>query len=416
VPLPRVIPALADLTQDIAGPLPVELLQSWAAGSQSPTDAERLLDGYRIEGTVVASDTSGLSRLTEERDLLDVLSLVSAPKQVVHALGVEVGGRPIGVWIADNTEMYYPSSVSAPLVVDAMAEAQARIASDLPIRIGLCVHRGAFYEVGGGLYGGDAEAVEFLAEDFAGPGEILVTQAVADVLASAGTGTTALSPRTDLKDVYPPGVFTVTAPRRMPDLRGTNTAYPHPYPAEFFALLGGLRQAESADLVRQRIYDTYLREQTVVFVSRVHERESTHTLQTLLDEFVSNALVETIVKVEMQAGEHVAGLGSGLAILTFDTPASALDFAQAVRSEFAKNGVPVKLGIDCGPVLLFANRTGPSGLAGDPVNTASKLSEDTGAEGKIRITSRAASQMTLPAGAEPFDITVSRIRLDGFAI
>ena len=35
VPLPRIIPALADLTQDIAGPLPVDQLHNWAAGSQN---------------------------------------------------------------------------------------------------------------------------------------------------------------------------------------------------------------------------------------------------------------------------------------------------------------------------------------------------------------------------------------------
>jgi hypothetical protein len=69
--LPRVIPALADLTQDIAGRVPVELLHSWASGAQDRLTAEALLEPFRLEGTVVASDTSGLSRMTHERDLLD---------------------------------------------------------------------------------------------------------------------------------------------------------------------------------------------------------------------------------------------------------------------------------------------------------------------------------------------------------
>ena len=62
--LPTIIPALADLTQDMAGPVPVHLLYAWAAGEQEPAHADALLDPYRVEGTVVSSDTSGLSRMT----------------------------------------------------------------------------------------------------------------------------------------------------------------------------------------------------------------------------------------------------------------------------------------------------------------------------------------------------------------
>src|ERR1044071_1724090 len=110
----KIIPALADLTQDIAGPVPVQLLQDWASGQQDVAAAQALLDPFRIEGTVVASDTAGLSKLTESKELVEVISLISRPKEIVHALGVEVGGRPIGVWIADNTEMYYPAKVAVP--------------------------------------------------------------------------------------------------------------------------------------------------------------------------------------------------------------------------------------------------------------------------------------------------------------
>ncbi|MCX6543972.1 MAG: hypothetical protein NTV05_06105 [Acidobacteria bacterium] len=412
--LPRIIPALADLTQDIAGPLPVELLQTWAAGGQSAADAERLLDVYRIEGTVVASDTSGLSRLTEERDLLDVLAIVSEPKRILHGLGAAIGGRAIGVWVADNTEMYYPSPVDPALIVGAMAEAQVRIASKAAVGIGMCVHSGEFYEVGGGLYGGDAETVEHLAEACAGPGEILLTRAVTDRLGEATESPFARRP--ELSAVYAAGVYALVRPGRMAELRADDTQYPHPYPEEFFSLLSGLGQAADAGQIRKRIYDAYLRERVVVFVSKAHEPHSSHNLPEMLDEFVNNALVDTIIKVAMRAEDHVAGLGGGLAILTFDTPAEALEFAQAVRAQFAENGVAVKIGIDRGPVLFFSNPRGPSGIAGDPVNIASKLSEDTGASGKIRITTRAVRGMPVPPGAQLFEISVSRVVLTGVEI
>src|SRR5688572_6623293 len=125
--LPRIIPALADLTQDMAGPVPVSLLYDWAAGDQDDTRATTLLDPYRIAGTVVSSDTSGLSRLTKEKDLLDVLALISEPKQILHAIGVEIGGRPVGTWVADNTQIFYPPSIDPPDIVRGMTEAEHRI-------------------------------------------------------------------------------------------------------------------------------------------------------------------------------------------------------------------------------------------------------------------------------------------------
>ncbi|HXJ40106.1 MAG TPA: hypothetical protein VNH18_12585, partial [Bryobacteraceae bacterium] len=159
MPLPKVIPALADLTQDIAGPLPVRLLQDWATGEQDLSAAETLLNAFETEGTVVSTDTSGLSKMTQAMDLLDVLHVISRPKEIIHALGREVGGRAIGIWIADNSEMIYPPDVEPEVVIDAMGEVQYRIQERLRVRIGMCVHTGRFYEIGGGLYGADADLV-----------------------------------------------------------------------------------------------------------------------------------------------------------------------------------------------------------------------------------------------------------------
>src|SRR3990172_3308434 len=164
MPFPKTMPALADLTQDIAGPLPVELLQNWATGTQDLATAEQLLERFRLAGHVVSTDTSGLSRMTQERDLLEVLAAISTPKEIVHALGTEIGGRPIGTWVADNSEMYYPLSLAPEDVLDAMNEAQFRIAEQTPTQIGMCVHSGVSYEIGRGLYGPDALLVEYLAE------------------------------------------------------------------------------------------------------------------------------------------------------------------------------------------------------------------------------------------------------------
>lgn len=415
MPLPKIIPVLADLTQDIAGPVPVRLLQDWAAGKQDLSAARLLLAAFEIEGTVVASDTSGLSLLTREMDLLDVLSLISQPKQVLHALGREIGGRAIGTWVADNTEMFYPSALGMDTLVDAMAEAQFRILARLPIKIGLGIHPGRFYEIGGGLYGKDADVVEVLAEQFAGPGEILMTQqAVARLQTIAPSELARREPRPGSSAGEPN--YQLLSHRRMPSLREVDTAYPQPYPLEFHELMSGLSTAKNVDELKEMIYLKWLRTRVVVFLNRQRDQPEAESLSTLLDDLVITALMDTVIREVMHVDDHIVSSGGGLAILTFERARDAVDFARAAQARFVENGLPVQIGIDAGEILFFQNSEGSSGTAGDPVNVASKLAEDVGKAGRITITERALRGLeTVPAG-EHFESVISGITLRGLVL
>ena len=329
--LPKIIPALADLTQDVAGPVPVSLLYAWAAGDQDAATAGTLLDPYRIDGTVVSSDTSGLSRLTRKRDLLDVLAMISRPKQIIHAIGVGIGGRAIGTWVADNTQCFYPAAVDTALVVGAMAEAERRISASLPVSVGLCVHRGTFYDLGGGLFGEDADLVSALAEDDAGPGEMLVTPGVSNACPDFR-----FAPRTGLLTPDTGPVFRLETAPPMPDLETVDRRYPHPYPQPFFEALDALSTTADPEPVRKAIYAQHLRELVVLFVARARERET--SAPALLDDLVENALLDALVLGLDGTAGHVAGLGGGLGILTFDDPAASIETAHALRRRFEANG------------------------------------------------------------------------------
>ena len=408
--LPRIIPALADLTQDMAGPVPISLLYDWAAGDQDDERATTLLDPFRIAGTVVSSDTSGLSRLTKEKDLLDVLALISEPKQILHAIGVEIGGRPVGTWVADNTQIYYPPSIDLPDIVSGMTEAENRITCELPVGVGMCVHNGAFYELGGGLYGPDAHVVEYVAEHHAGPGEILATATVRDRCPD----TFQFRPRTDLHAHG--AIFSVSNAPRMRELEAVNRRYPHPWPAEFFERLLALKSAAERDTLRQEIYDAYLKRLVVVFVSRHRQPGAALTTSTLLDDLIANVLFDALISGLDAARGHVAGLGGGLGILTFDGAPEALEAADALRRRFAANSLPIKIGMASGPVLFFSNPRGPSGIAGSPVNIASKISEDAGLAGRINIASDVAAQLPPQSNASPFEITIGGVVLHGVTV
>jgi hypothetical protein len=413
MPFPRAIPALADVTQDLAGPVPLGLLQDWGSGRADLASAEALLKPFQVTGTVVASDTSGLTRLTRELDLLDVLRLISRPKEILHAVGVAVGGRAIGRWVADNTQMYYPATVPLGAVLDAMSEAQCRIASGTRVRVGLCVHPGLFYEIGGGLYGRDATTVERLAEHHAGPGEIILTrEAVAGL---PDVAPYALRPREDLAAHYAAGVFTLGEARRLPDLAATDPRYPHPFTDEFFDALLGLDAQPDPGAVKQRLYARYQRERAIVLVARDQLPDAGNDLTALLDDLVVNTCLDAIVRETAGRGGPIVTSGGGLALLAYGATGEALEVARALHARAADNGIPVRIGIDQGPVLLFEAPDGSKSIAGDPINVASKIAEDAELAGRISVTTRAAAQLGAAAGGEPFQVAVSGVLLTGFS-
>jgi hypothetical protein len=408
------IPALADLTKDISGPLPVGLLDEWAATAHRSHEAARaLLAPYRREGIVVASDTAGLTRMTQERDLLDVLWLVSEPMQVLFAVGASIGGRPVGVWEADNTEMLYPATLSADTIVDAMLEAQARIAERTSVRVGLCMHDGVFYEIGGGLFGGDAQLVEELAENHAAGGEILVTNGVvARLLAPADYS---LERRADLDEHHAAGVLSMRSARRTASLREVDALYPHPFPAEFYAMLRD--PARRAEAARAESAGALMEERFVVFIARKGTARSQDDLASVLDELLENARMRAIVEGALGGSAQLAETTGGLAIVVFRAGQDAIEYARAVRDRFVDGSLAVSIGIDCGPILLFPRGEGRSGtVAGDPINLSSKISEDLGEPGCIRLTERAAAGIGGIAGAERFEATISGVRIRGFVL
>ena len=410
----RTIPALADVAKDISGPLPVGLLDDWAASTdRSHAAARLLLTPYRREGTVVSSDTAGLTRMTQERELLDVLWLVSEPMQILYAVGTAIGGHSVGVWEADNTEMLYPAGLSVDTIVDAMLEAQARIAEHTTVKVGMCVHAGVFYEIGGGLFGGDAQLVEELAENRAAGAEILLTNELVQRLLAPNEYT--LTRRADLDAFHAAGTFSLRSARRMPMLRAAAALYPHPFPTEFFEMLRDpARRAAAAEVDGA---GPPVVERFVVFVARKGAERSEADLASVLDELLMNDRMNGIIEASLEGTAQLVGTTGGLAIVVFEQGREAVAFARTVRERFRERSLPVSIGIDCGPVLLFAKGEGRAGtIAGDPINLSSKISEDLGEAGFIRITERAVLEAGGIDGGVRFEAEISGVRICGLVL
>jgi class 3 adenylate cyclase len=284
----------------------------------------------------------------------------------------------------------------------------------MSIRIGMCIHTGRFYEIAGGLYGADADKVEDLAEDCAGPGEILLTEEIRQLLRdipNSGFERREFDRGEDGME----SAWLLSLQRRMPDVAERDTAYPHPFPQEFFGMLSRLHLPDEGSEARAGIYSRWLRDKVVLFIAHHRGLETPGALGELLDSLVINALMETVIG-NLADPATIASSAGGLAILTFDKAEDALEMGRAALARLTENGIPARVAIDAGSVLLLQNPSGASGIAGDPVNIASKLSEDIGRNGQISISDRAMRKMAHPPRGERFETRISNVQLSGLVL
>ena len=185
----RFPPGFFDLPPDAGEALPLDVIAEWTRSEQTAAAAARIVGPRTLRGTVVSSDSAGLTRLSRERSLIEILALVSRPKELVHAFGVALGGRAIGVWAADNTQMFYGECLAADRIVAMLLPVADRVALESEIGIGLGAHSGEFYlgPATRDVAGSAVNVAAKLAQDCGADGGIYVSQDAAARSGMEGT-------------------------------------------------------------------------------------------------------------------------------------------------------------------------------------------------------------------------------------
>lgn len=394
--------SLADLTQDIAGALPHDLVLRWNESDKSPETHQRLLEPYLVRGTIVSMDAAGLSKLTQRRSLAEVLKLVSEPKEVLHAFGKAIGGRAIGVWAADNAQMFFPETIEPVAVFEQMRAAQRR-ASSLSVKMGIGIHSGDCVGIAGGLFGDDADFIEEIAENHTHGGEIVVSESVYVRLPEALRALTAA--RADLSEHAK--LWSITSDTQLVHaVEGDDIHYPTPFDDVFFQKL----RTSSLEQLACENFDEYRKKTTVVFVKINHPHKP-----MLLDVFTDLSLADVALRrtaIEFR-GDVVKSTGT-LAIVLLPDEAEALEFARAVVRAQRALGANARVGIAKGDVFLFPLAGGGRDIAGNAVNVASKLSEDAGVDG-ILVEDSATTPHIVELGRH-FQFTISGVEISACVI
>ncbi|KFA94345.1 hypothetical protein [Archangium violaceum] len=391
--------SLADLRQDIAGLIPAGLVLSWNGQEKTSARHEQLLAPFRKRGTLVSTDSAGLSTLTQRYSLAQVMKLVSEPKEVIHAYGTALGGEAIGIWAADNSQMFFGEEIAPSRVVAQMLAVQERVKA-LRVQVGMGIHTCECYRVGGGLFGEGADFIEAIAEDETAGGEIVVSGAILEWL--PGGLRDAARVREDLRAhgaLWSLKDFS----GRVEAVEGGNPNYPTPFDAAFFQRLRSM----SVEELGTEAFPEYRKTRTVVFVKAKHAPR-----EFLLDSFTDMSLIDlTVRRIAASHGADVVKSNGTLAIVLFDEGREAVAFARDIIEGNRVLGVEAHVGVARGEVYLFPLANGEREIAGNPVNVASKLAEDSGLEGVL--VERSVSLGGLERDGVPFQMTLSRVELAG---
>ena len=374
---------LFDVKQDIIGALPLRLVEQWLSSEQTHADALKLLDSHKVQGYSVSSDSVGLTRLCKQRGLLEILAIINQPKKILYGYGSAIGGESIGIWAADNTQMFYPDSINATTLVAAMLTIQDEIAQSCQIKIGIGAHYGIFYSISGGLYGLEADAIEEIAENHTEGGEILISQSICDRLPRNHNFT--IQKRDDLTDLTTEigNIYRVLDGSRLSRIQPLNQRYPIPYSEAFYADLVEYETRLIDQNFAHLLIDKYIQKKVVVLIESKNQAVETHEV-SMFNQLSFSALMKDVgLRLLDQKAAAEIKVISSLGIYVFDKADTAVSFAQTFRQELTKQDITCRIGIDAGEVLISDLSVGSKDIAGMPVNVASKMAQDKGEFGKI---------------------------------
>lgn len=401
-------PGFFDLPQRAGETLPLDLIGEWTRGEQSRERARALLAPHTIRGTLVVTDASGLTRLTRERTLIDILAMLAQAKELFYSHGRAIGGRAIGVWVADNSQMFYDAAIPAPRVLGMMNTVMRRVAAECEVGMGMAAHAGEFYELGQAIYGPDADLVETVGEEHTAAGEMVITEALRLRLVDGDHVT--LAARTGLA----PELGVVHRVAAAPILDGldlSDTTYPAPFSSGFSEGLSRYSRTRRESMVPRQAYERL----AVVLIMREREVPDIPEVAVLNNLSLTAATKRIGTMLLYGKGQEIKCSGL-LSIYTFVDCADAIAFARTFREALAEQGIQCRIGIDVGPVLVFDLVAGSRDIAGSPVNIASKLAEDVGEFGKIQITDAVATRAGARHERPTLRFTVSGIDLSAYDV
>lgn len=369
-------PNLWDLPQNLTGEVPLNIIQKWVDSDQTEQTQQKILEPYKVTGTMVSSDSSGLSKISKSLPMLEVMQIIHQPKEIIHSHGAAIGGKGIGLWAADNTQMFYEKTIKPEEIIEQMVMAQKEISQINKLTVGIGIHHSEYIKINDFYFGEEAEFIEAYTENMTEGKDIVLTESTTKVIPDHFKKLLHKHNQSAQKeDLYGLNYESLNFSSK----KKTDKEYPIPFDSEFYKTIKE-RNCSEYQTIRE-ISRKYSKENIVILVKILHKKH-----KKILDQFVewirTTSLVSEVLKdYNITKVKLFADLGIFIADSRYET----LSFIEDLISTLNDNGVQAKIGISRGEIFLFNLANGTKDLAGDPVNLASKLAEDLGAENEILI-------------------------------
>lgn len=377
---PKALASLFDAASHLEPVLPLELLEAWAVSEKTTEVAESLMNEFYVRGTCMLGDASGLSKMSRELPLADVLALLHVPKSLVMHVGSHFGGEAVHGWVADNTAFWFPEEIPASSVLECAEVLQSSF-SVLPFKMSLGLHSGGFYKIGNTLVGPSFSHLEHIAENDVLAGQIWITKDLANIVNIVNK---------PLEVVYQ-GEYDMcswpVAQRPAVHMGDTHVPYPHGFDQDFFMKLDAYARSKSASGLKS-LEAHATRSGYIIFFA--YDLTEGYGLEGMLEQQLQDTLLgASLAEVPLPGGADWVKVGGGIGILRSDTNKGALEAVKRLYTVFVERGILVSFGVDFGMYFFFQQEDGGRDVAGSPVNIASKLSEDAGECGCVLMTEAA---------------------------
>ena len=366
----------------------------------------------------MCSDSAGLSKLSKTFPLVHVLKLVAEPKEIIYAYGAAIGGQPVGTWVADNTQMWYPDEIPVGLVIVQMLAAQREIVRRCKLQVGLGVGCSAglpLYRIGSGLYGAVLDEMEDFTEEESHAGEVNLSPAAWGAAQAAGcpAGFVVAETRNGNLVLDVDACALPSGGKYMPVLPppGASVHFPASFPPSFHDKLRALDASDEARVEELRA--AHSGDRAVLLVRAFLAREQSHGL-LLEKKLAIHDAYAAVLPAAAACGAAVHEV-SYLVILSLPEPAAAVTLALRLGREICAMGFPCNVGACFGEVFAFHGADQVGSIIGSPINLASKLAEDTEDRGFIYFESSMADAAREACGAasvKPMKVKKSGVEIE----
>lgn len=260
--------------------IPANIIQKWEKSDKTEESQNSILAEYKEKWTVVVSDFCWLTKLSSSwKNMIEIMKILSLPKEIIHSYATWIGWVPIWVWFADNTLTFYPEYIDKQYILSQMISAQKEILK-AGFEVWMSIHSWEFIHIDWSVFGKDAELVQETWENHTSWWEIIISQ---NFLGWLNIDKQLFKIRQDMD--FWENFYTFNYSNFKETNYKWSPLYPLPFDREFYNLISSSSEEEYLEIIKNREKTSF-----ILFIKIIHPYE-----YLILDELANYIFTDSII-------------------------------------------------------------------------------------------------------------------------